>query len=148
MFGRSAGSTLDRGRGGRLGRKRQRVQRRIPEHRRDRLLLGHVLTVTRRRLRIFAGRHGEEVAHGDDYVPANRDLLLPPSAPKIAGGVSLEEVLLIRDENADLVWGIAQIVSCRPARSCEPGEGSASVPSTFAAATCDFVVRYSDELHR
>ncbi|MFD9691371.1 hypothetical protein ACFWXO_37055 [Kitasatospora sp. NPDC059088] len=37
---------------------------------------------------------------------ADTGLLLPASVPKIADGPALEEVSLVRDENADLVWGI------------------------------------------
>jgi hypothetical protein len=47
---------------------------------------------------------------GVDDVPADTDLFLPPSVPKVAVGPPLEEVLLIRDENANLVWGIEQTV--------------------------------------
>lgn len=37
-------------------------------------------------------------------------LLLPPGVPKVATGPTLEEVWLVRDENANLVWGIEQTV--------------------------------------
>lgn len=37
-------------------------------------------------------------------------LLLPPGTPKVATGPALEEVMLVRDENANLVWGIEQTV--------------------------------------
>jgi hypothetical protein len=47
---------------------------------------------------------------GVDDVPADTDLFLPPSVPKVAVGPPLEEVVLIRDENANLVWGIEQTV--------------------------------------
>jgi hypothetical protein len=47
---------------------------------------------------------------GVDDVPADTDMFLPPSVPKVAIGPQLEEVLLIRDENANLVWGIEQTV--------------------------------------
>lgn len=43
-------------------------------------------------------------------VPSDPSLLLPPSVPKVASGPALEEVLLVRDENANLVWGIEQTV--------------------------------------
>ncbi|MEV7117528.1 hypothetical protein [Kitasatospora griseola] len=38
--------------------------------------------------------------------PADTSLYLPASVPKVADGPALEEVSLLRDENADLVWGI------------------------------------------
>jgi hypothetical protein len=47
---------------------------------------------------------------GSDDVPADTDLLLPPSVPKVTEGPPLEEVVLVRDENANLVWGIEQTV--------------------------------------
>ncbi|MEU6994720.1 hypothetical protein ABZ953_29190 [Streptomyces sp. NPDC046465] len=37
-------------------------------------------------------------------------LLLPPGTPKVATGPALEDVALVRDENANLVWGIEQTV--------------------------------------
>ncbi|WP_405969218.1 hypothetical protein OG496_01635 [Streptomyces sp. NBC_00988] len=37
-------------------------------------------------------------------------LLLPPGTPKVATGPALEEVSLVRDESANLVWGIEQTV--------------------------------------
>jgi hypothetical protein len=37
-------------------------------------------------------------------------LLLPPGVPKVATGPYLEDVSLIRDETADLVWGIERTV--------------------------------------
>ncbi|MER7772298.1 hypothetical protein [Kitasatospora sp. NPDC096140] len=37
---------------------------------------------------------------------ADTGLFLPASVPKVADGPALEEVSLIRDENANLVWGI------------------------------------------
>lgn len=43
-------------------------------------------------------------AHGET------GLLLPPGTPKTATGPALEDVALVRDENANLVWGIEQTV--------------------------------------
>lgn len=37
-------------------------------------------------------------------------LLLPPGTPKVATGPALEEVSLVRDESANMVWGIEQTV--------------------------------------
>ncbi|MGH3974221.1 MAG: hypothetical protein ACRDS9_12985, partial [Pseudonocardiaceae bacterium] len=47
---------------------------------------------------------------GTDPVAAETSLLVPPSVPKVADGPVLEEVALIRDENANLVWGVEQTV--------------------------------------
>lgn len=37
-------------------------------------------------------------------------LLLPPGTPKVATGPALEDVALVRDESANLVWGVEQTV--------------------------------------
>ncbi|RAY12578.1 hypothetical protein DPM19_23535 [Actinomadura craniellae] len=47
---------------------------------------------------------------GDESVPADTGLFLPPVVPKVADGPVLEDVALIRDENANLVWGIERTV--------------------------------------
>jgi hypothetical protein len=47
---------------------------------------------------------------GPAHVPADTALFLPPTVPKAATGPVLEEVALVRDENANLVWGVEQIV--------------------------------------
>ncbi|MEV0663834.1 hypothetical protein ACIBI3_21675 [Actinomadura luteofluorescens] len=47
---------------------------------------------------------------GSDAVPADTGLFLAPTVPKVADGPVLEEVDLIRDENANMVWGIEQTV--------------------------------------
>ncbi|QDQ09594.1 hypothetical protein [Streptomyces spectabilis] len=50
-------------------------------------------------------------AHVPPSAPADDGaLLLPPGVPKVATGPALEEVWLVRDENANLVWGIEQTV--------------------------------------
>jgi hypothetical protein len=52
-------------------------------------------------------------------------VLLPPGTPKVSTGPALEEVALVRDESANLVWGIEQTVRLAT------GEGR---PGTEAAA--------------
>ncbi|SEF80913.1 hypothetical protein SAMN05444920_101724 [Nonomuraea solani] len=47
---------------------------------------------------------------GSGSVPADTGLFLPPTVPKAASGPPLEEVTLIRDENANMVWGIERTV--------------------------------------
>ncbi|MFJ2831035.1 hypothetical protein ACIPC1_26300 [Streptomyces sp. NPDC087263] len=47
---------------------------------------------------------------GSADVPADTGLLLPPSVPKVADGPALEEVALIRDEMANMVWGVETTV--------------------------------------
>jgi hypothetical protein len=66
---------------------------------------------------------------GAAHVPADTDLLLPPSVPKVAEGPPLEEVLLIRDENANLVWGIEQTVRMPTG---EPRRGSEAAAEVVA----------------
>ncbi|MFG2234601.1 hypothetical protein ACGFNX_32235 [Streptomyces sp. NPDC048723] len=60
---------------------------------------------------------------GGDRTGARPALLLPPGASKIADGPVLEEVLLVRDEQANLVWGLE-----RTARTTtgEPRRGASS----------------------
>jgi hypothetical protein len=41
---------------------------------------------------------------------AGTGLLIPPGVPKVATGPAVEQVGLVRDENANLVWGIEQTV--------------------------------------
>ncbi|WP_405057103.1 hypothetical protein OG474_30750 [Kribbella sp. NBC_01505] len=48
---------------------------------------------------------------GNEHVPADTDLFLPSSVPKVAEGPALEEVALIRDENANMVWGIEKTIA-------------------------------------
>ncbi|MDQ2588404.1 hypothetical protein [Saccharothrix yanglingensis] len=66
---------------------------------------------------------------GSDDVPADTDLFLPPSVPKVAVSAPLEEVLLMRDENANLVWGIEQTV-CLP--TGEPHRGAEAAADAVA----------------
>ncbi|MDQ0847407.1 hypothetical protein [Streptomyces sp. V1I6] len=58
---------------------------------------------------------------GDASVTADTDLLLPPSVPKVAEGPVLEEVALVRDESANMVWGIERTVRLATG---EPRRGS------------------------
>jgi hypothetical protein len=47
---------------------------------------------------------------GTDDVAADTRLFVPATAPATATGPALEEVSLIRDENANLVWGVERTV--------------------------------------
>ncbi|MDJ0344128.1 hypothetical protein QMK19_36030 [Streptomyces sp. H10-C2] len=58
---------------------------------------------------------------GNEDVAADTSLLLPPSVPKVADGPVLEQVALIRDESANMVWGIEQTVRLATG---EPRRGS------------------------
>ncbi|HSM56503.1 MAG TPA: hypothetical protein VK879_10150 [Candidatus Sulfomarinibacteraceae bacterium] len=61
---------------------------------------------------------------GLDRRPADLSLIIVPSVPKIQEGRPLEEVRLVRDEVANMVWGIESIV---------PLPGGVSVPGREAA---------------
>lgn len=47
---------------------------------------------------------------GDEDLPRDTSLFLAPTLPHVGDGPPLEEVLLIRDENANLVWGVERMV--------------------------------------
>jgi hypothetical protein len=47
---------------------------------------------------------------GEQDEPADLTLLILPTVPKIQEGAPLEEVALIRDEMANMVWGIESVV--------------------------------------
>lgn len=67
---------------------------------------------------------------GREPVPSDTSLLLPSSVPHVAGGPSLEEILLIRDENANLVWGIEQTIRM-PTGESRPGSEAAAEVVAF-----------------
>jgi hypothetical protein len=64
---------------------------------------------------------------GDAHVAADTSLFLPPTVPKVAGGPVLEQVALIRDENANMVWGIEQTVRVPTGDPRRGGEVAAEI---------------------
>jgi hypothetical protein len=60
---------------------------------------------------------------------ADTRLLLPGNAPHVATGPALEEVSLVRDENANLVWGIERTIRLATGES---RRGSEVVAETLA----------------
>ena len=62
---------------------------------------------------------------GHANTPADNSLLLLPSAPKVQEGKPLEEIMLIRDEIANMVWGIETVVPL-PSGLGKPGKEAAS----------------------
>ncbi|MET7718558.1 hypothetical protein [Streptomyces sp. NPDC005407] len=64
---------------------------------------------------------------GDDDIPADTSLLLPSSVPKVAEGPVLEEVALIRDESANMVWGVEQFVRLATGEARRGSEVSAEI---------------------
>ena len=61
---------------------------------------------------------------------ADTSLLLLPTVPKIHEGPPTEEILLVRDEVADMVWGIEKTVSL-PSGETKPGLEAARQTLTF-----------------
>ena len=47
---------------------------------------------------------------GDAHLPADLSLLVPPAAQKVLEGGPLEELLLARDETANMVWAIERTI--------------------------------------
>jgi hypothetical protein len=64
---------------------------------------------------------------GDEPVAADTRLFLPPTVPHAATGPALEEVSLIRDENANLVWGIERTVRLATGEARRGSEVAAEV---------------------
>ena len=58
---------------------------------------------------------------GDAHVPADTSLLLLPTAVNVLEGRPLEEVLLIRDEVANMVWGVERTIAL-PSGQSKPGQ--------------------------
>lgn len=56
-------------------------------------------------------------------------LFLPPTVPKVAEGPPIEDVVLIRDENANMVWGVERIV---PLATGEGRPGAEAATETLA----------------
>ena len=57
---------------------------------------------------------------GKGHQPADLSLVLPPAAQKVLEGRPLEEVMLARDEMANMVWGVEHTI---PLPSGEPKNG-------------------------
>ncbi|MEM8586181.1 MAG: hypothetical protein AAGF87_18045, partial [Bacteroidota bacterium] len=76
---------------------------------------------------------------GQRNVPASNDLLLLPAVPKLLEGKPLEEVRLLRDEMANMVWGLESQITLadgQPRRGKEAArELRARYQSNVAAPT-------------
>lgn len=57
---------------------------------------------------------------GDARTPADTSLLLLPTAPMVLDGPALEEIVFLRDEMANMVWGVEKTVPL-PDGSTRPG---------------------------
>ncbi len=74
-----------------------------------------------------AGRGGDEQwnrwsmfhlnTRGDYNVPQDLSLLLIPAAPKVLEGRPLEEIYMLRDEVANMVWGVESLVPLATGKS-------------------------------
>jgi hypothetical protein len=66
---------------------------------------------------------------GDQRAAADTSLLLLPTVPKIQEGPALEEVMLVRDEMANMVWGVEKTI---PMPTGEGKSGSEAATETIA----------------
>ena len=57
---------------------------------------------------------------GEARLPADTSLMLLPTAPNVLDGPRLEEVVFLRDEMANMVWGVERVVSL-PDGTTRPG---------------------------
>jgi hypothetical protein len=69
---------------------------------------------------------------GDDTVPAATSLLMLPTVPKIQEGQPIEDVALIRDEMANMVWAVESTVPL-PTGESKAGREAALETSAFHA---------------
>jgi len=64
---------------------------------------------------------------GEEHRPADLSLLIPPAAQKVQEGAPLEEVLMARDEMANMVWAIERTI---PMPSGDPKRGREAAVET------------------
>jgi hypothetical protein len=64
---------------------------------------------------------------GEEHRPADLSLLIPPAAQKVLEGVPLEELLMARDEMANMVWAIERTI---PLPSGDPKRGREAAGET------------------
>ena len=67
---------------------------------------------------------------GRGHEPADLSLLIPPAAPKVIEGRPLEEVMLARDEMANMVWGVERTIQL-PSGEPKRGREAANETRTF-----------------
>jgi hypothetical protein len=70
---------------------------------------------------------------GSGHEPANLSLMVPPAAQKVLEGAPLEEVMLTRDEMANMVWGVEATIAA-PAGGSKRGIEAARELRAFVAA--------------
>jgi hypothetical protein len=67
---------------------------------------------------------------GQSHQPADLSLLIPPAAQQVLASGPLEEVLLIRDEMTNMVWGIERTIAL-PTGESKPGREAAYETRSF-----------------
>jgi hypothetical protein len=72
---------------------------------------------------------------GDDGVPADLSLAILPTAQKVLEGRPLDEVTLIRDEMANMVWGIEKTVPLRSGGTKYGAEAARETRAWFERAS-------------
>ena len=64
---------------------------------------------------------------GKGHEPADLSLMIPPAAQKVLEGPDLEEIMFVRDEMANMVWGVERTI---PLPSGEPKRGREAAEET------------------
>ncbi|MCP3857289.1 MAG: hypothetical protein GY698_21580 [Actinomycetia bacterium] len=67
---------------------------------------------------------------GDESIAADQSLLIVPTVPKIQEGDPIEEVALVRDEQANMVWAVESSIPLPTGRSV-PGREAAHQTTAF-----------------
>ncbi len=70
---------------------------------------------------------------GDAEVPASNDLLVLPAVPKILEGRPLEEIRLVRDEMANMVWALETQITLDDGQTRRGDEAARELHARFAA---------------
>ncbi len=68
---------------------------------------------------------------GERDVPADLSLLLLPAAPKVLEGKPLEEVYFLRDEVANMVWGLDSLIPLATGKSKSGKEAGLEIRSKY-----------------
>jgi hypothetical protein len=69
---------------------------------------------------------------GKGHEPADLSLMIPPAAQQVLEGAPLEEVMLVRDEMANMVWGVERTISL-PSGDPKPGREAADETAAYIA---------------
>ena len=72
---------------------------------------------------------------GNMQVPADLSLVLLPAAPKVLEGQPLEEVYMLRDEIANMVWGVESKIPLASGKSKRGKEAGVELKNKFEELT-------------